>query len=52
MAQSYPARENLSVFVPVKVPRRIFESYPPAVQRWIEDRIRHGEATLEGDGDG
>jgi len=37
----------LSAFLPVKVPRRIYESFDPAVQRFIQERVRQGEAIIQ-----
>jgi len=37
-------------FIPVVVPRRIYENFDPAIQRFIQERVRHGEAViLEGE---
>ena len=43
---STPRDKNASVFVPVRVPRRIYESFGPEVQQFIQRRIEKGEAVL------
>jgi len=47
MAQSPPAPEN--AFVPVRVSRKLFESYDPAIRAFIERRVQHGEAVIGDD---